>query len=622
MPAFRHLLTRLSASLRCRLCWRVAAVVFLSILLVEAVILVPSYFDYRSDLVARARHGGQAALTALLSPVADGRSEPHVHSVLQAGKRLPGATPVQGGRLLTPEGAELGRFGDAPKTLPDALRDGPAWTDGGRSLLVYYPPEELNVTGYGVVARLQAGWIETELHAFVWRIAGLVLLISLTVCAATMAVVGRTALAPMLRLRDRLQRAMADPEHADSLRVEAGNDEWRDVGRAVRDLLRHVARTHREDLAFMHALADQTSDAIVAYDAHDRPVYANAAARSFVGADSFDAMAADGLPRARLPEEETLRSLGELVREGVGEGEVVAEDADGAPRPMLLKIADLGERTSGAVCRYASLTDISELRATQERLERQNMELEAANRAKSEFLANVSHELRTPLNAIIGFSELLRDQAFPDESSAQFREYCEDIHVSGQHLLALINDILDISKVEAGRYTLQETELAPSDLLHASLRLVRGRQEARTVDLEVDAPAGLPRVWADHRAIKQILVNLLANALKFTPEGERVTAYATRSRDGGVEIGVRDTGPGMSRDQIARAFRPFEQVNADRHRRKAEGTGLGLTLVKELAELHDGSVSVDSTPGEGTTVRIHLPPSRVVGVRDTVEAAS
>jgi len=620
MAALRRMLARANESLRCRLCWRVAAAVFLSILVVEAVILVPSYFNYRDDLVDRAVHGGEAALTALLSPVTTGSNggrEPYVHRVLAAGERLPGATAVQGGRLLNPEGARMGGFGDAPETPMDELRDGPVWSGDGQSLLVYYGPERLSVTGYGVVARLQAGWIQEELHAFVWRIAGLVLLISAIVCAITMAVVGRIALAPMLRLRDRLTRALENPEQADALRFTAGGDEWGDVGEAVHDLFSHVARTHREDLAFMRALADQTSDAIVAYDDAGAPVYANAAARAFAGAASLEEMAAHGLPRARLPEDEGMRSLADLVREGVHEREVVAEDGEGTLHPVLLKIADLASPASGTVRCYASMTDITALRAVQERLERQNMELEAANRAKSEFLANVSHELRTPLNAIIGFSELLRDQAFQDDSSAHFREYCEDIHVSGQHLLALINDILDISKVEAGRYTLQETELKPGELLDASLRLVRGRQEARVVELDVEAPAELPRIWADHRALKQILVNLLANALKFTPEGGRISAYAARTGDGGLEMGVSDTGDGMNKDEIARAFRPFEQVNAERHRRKAEGTGLGLTLVKELAELHGGAVKVDSAPGEGTTVRIQLPAARVVRERES-----
>jgi len=617
----RQMLARLSESLRCRLCWRVAAVVFLSILVVEAIILVPSYFNYRDDLVDRAVHGGEAALTALLSPVATGdggRREPYVPRVLEAGERLPNATEVQGGLLLNPQGARMGSFGNTPDIRPSRLRDGPVWSSDGDALLVYYGPERLSVTGYGIVARIEAGWIQEELSGFVWRIAGLVLLISSVVCAATMAVVGRTTLAPMLRLRDRLTRALENPEHADALRFTAGhNDEWRDVGEAVHDLFTHVARTHREDLAFMRALADQTSDAIVAYDSGGVPVYANAAARALAGTDSLDDMAARGLPRARLAEDADMRPLAELVREGIHEREVRAEDADGKSHPVLLKIADLGNPASGSVRCYASMIDISELRAAQQRLERQNMELEAANRAKSEFLANVSHELRTPLNAIIGFSELLRDQAFQDESTRHFREYCEDIHVSGQHLLALINDILDISKVEAGRYTLQETELRPDDLLDASLRLVRGRQEARRLELAADASTDLPRIWADHRALKQILVNLLANALKFTPEGGRITAYAARTDDGGLEVGVSDTGPGMTEEQLARAFRPFEQVNTERHRRSSEGTGLGLSLVKELAELHQGSVQVDSTPGSGTTVRIHLPPERVVTARES-----
>ncbi|MEO7334991.1 MAG: ATP-binding protein [Caldimonas sp.] len=231
-------------------------------------------------------------------------------------------------------------------------------------------------------------------------------------------------------------------------------------------------------------------------------------------------------------------------------------------------------------------------------------ELEMANKHKSEFLANMSHELRTPLNAIIGFSEVLSEKMFGDVNDKQL-EYLLDIHSSGHHLLTLINDILDLSKIEAGRMELDLAHVDLPSLLDNCTTLVRERASRQGLVLGLDVAAGLGDWVADVRKLKQIVINLLSNAVKFTPAGGRVTLRARRVEQG-VEIAVLDTGVGIAADQQALVFEEFRQAGGD-YLRKSEGTGLGLSLAKRFVELHGGSIRVESEPGRGATFAFILP---------------
>ncbi|MBL6939752.1 MAG: histidine kinase [Alphaproteobacteria bacterium] len=245
---------------------------------------------------------------------------------------------------------------------------------------------------------------------------------------------------------------------------------------------------------------------------------------------------------------------------------------------------------------------------------------EAANRAKSSFLALMSHELRTPLNAIIGFSEVLAAELFGGHQVPRYREYSADIHHAGKHLLALINDILDLSKYEAGKMDLQCEPFAVVDLFRDCQRMVAVRAQESGIDLMIDAPAGLPLLDADRRRIKQILLNLLSNAIKFTPAGGCVRLVAETAQDGGVVLSVHDTGIGMTCDQIPLALEPFRQIDSP-FSRTQEGTGLGLSLVKALTEQHDGRLTIDSAVNKGTSVRVYLPASRSVRPESASAAA-
>jgi signal transduction histidine kinase len=237
-------------------------------------------------------------------------------------------------------------------------------------------------------------------------------------------------------------------------------------------------------------------------------------------------------------------------------------------------------------------------------IEDKSRQIEAANRHKSEFLANMSHELRTPLNAIIGFSEVLQEKLFGELNEKQ-AEYTDDILTSGRHLLSLINEILDLSKVEAGR---MELELASFDLplaIDNARTFVRERATKHGINLDVTVDERLGEFIGDERKIKQVLLNLLSNAVKFTPEGGRIGINA-RQADGSVEISVSDTGVGIAPEDQARIFEEFRQVGGD-NAKKVEGTGLGLTLAKKFVELHGGKIWVTSEVGKGSTFTFTLP---------------
>ncbi len=244
-------------------------------------------------------------------------------------------------------------------------------------------------------------------------------------------------------------------------------------------------------------------------------------------------------------------------------------------------------------------------------LEQRGSDLEAASRHKSEFLATMSHELRTPLNGIIGFSEVLQERMFGELNDRQ-AEYLEDIRASGRHLLALIDDLLDLAKVESGRMELDLGEVNVRECLGMGLTMVRERALGRGVRLEIDVDPALGRITADERRLRQIVVNLLSNAVKFTPQGGLVEASA-HLRNGQVQISVRDTGPGIAPGDQERIFETFQQIGHDAD----EGSGLGLPLSRALVELHGGRLWVDSRLGEGSTFALTLPlgPVTTPGVR-------
>jgi PAS domain S-box-containing protein len=260
----------------------------------------------------------------------------------------------------------------------------------------------------------------------------------------------------------------------------------------------------------------------------------------------------------------------------------------------------------GSVLYYeGTVEDITRRKRAESELRIAKDQAEIANNAKSAFLANISHELRTPLNAILGFSEVLMEQLFGPLGNDRYNEYARDIHGSGKHLLAIINDILDLTKIESGQLRLEEQEVDIGTLFGACERIVVERALEQALRLDVRRPAPPLTVRGDSVRMKQIVINLLSNAVKFTPAGGRVSLSA-RATQGACQLEVTDTGIGMTTAEIAKAMQPFQQIDSSLSRRY-EGTGLGLPLTKSLVELHGGTLRLESVPRIGTTVTVRFP---------------
>ena len=316
-------------------------------------------------------------------------------------------------------------------------------------------------------------------------------------------------------------------------------------------------------------------------------------------------------------------------------GEVVFDGPDGARLSVEGHVT--GVRWHGRPAALFTLRDITRLRGIEQDLQARIGELEltkqllekstrkyaeladqlqkakeaadTANRTKSEFLANMSHELRTPLNAIMGFSEVIKDEMFGHVSVPQYTEYARDIHNSGAHLLEIINDILDLSKVEAGKFELVEEDVDIAEVVAAVHQLVKGRADAKDIVLADRLPDDLPHLRADKRTLKQMLLNLLSNGVKFTPAGGRVWIDGTLAGDGGIRLAVSDNGIGIAPEHLDKVLAPFGQVDSPLAR-EHQGTGLGLPLVKAMVELHGGKLVFESAEGQGTTVTLCFPAKR------------
>nr|WP_196108252.1 MULTISPECIES: cell-division control histidine kinase PdhS [unclassified Ochrobactrum] len=295
--------------------------------------------------------------------------------------------------------------------------------------------------------------------------------------------------------------------------------------------------------------------------------------------------------------------------------EVIGREAKGGFIPLFMTIGKL-PHTRG-FC--AVLRDITQWKRTEEELTNARKEAERASSQKTEFLARISHEIRTPLNAIIGFSELMADEKFGPIGNDRYRDYLRDINRSGNHVLALVNDLLDISKIEAGALDMQFEAVSLNDAIAEAIALMQPQANRERVIIRSSFQSNLPDIVADTRSIKQVALNLLSNAVRFTAPGGQVIVSTSYELNGDVVMRVRDTGIGMTKSEVEQALKPFRQVNA-LERRKAEsakdwrneGTGLGLPLTKAMVEANRAQFAIDSTPGHGTVVEIAFPPTRVL----------
>jgi two-component system cell cycle sensor histidine kinase PleC len=377
----------------------------------------------------------------------------------------------------------------------------------------------------------------------------------------------------------------------------------------------------------LHYAIESTSEAFVLWSSTGRLVMCNQNYRTFFALEAR--MVKPGARHALVQKVADTSMVNVLPGDRPGMKQV--EMADG----RWLQISERRTPDGGMVMTAADITALkaqeTKLRANEEQLQSavakleenaaelaelaakyqaETVRAEGANQAKSEFLANMSHELRTPLNAINGFSEMMSEEMFGPIGDRRYKEYAKDILSSGRHLLSLINDILDMSKIEAGKMSLHPEPMQPGEVIDDAVRLIRNRAETAGLSLMVVVAEDAPVVDADYRAVKQILLNLLSNALKFTPRGGRITLTVDRLRpeDGfdGIRMAVTDTGVGIAEADLARLAKPFEQVESQ-HSKTTQGTGLGLALTKSLVEMHGGALEMKSKPGQGTTVSFTLP---------------
>jgi PAS domain S-box-containing protein len=363
------------------------------------------------------------------------------------------------------------------------------------------------------------------------------------------------------------------------------------------------------DIAELKAILDVAGDGIVLIDAQGMIVFTSRSAHALFG---YEPHQVRGIVFTRLlsPENADMAhdQLDEVVRAGAGARhgrEVMGRTRQGSSVPLFMTIAPVANRTD-RFC--VAFSDIRRWKQAEQELLRAQRRAENASAAKSDFLAKISHEVRTPLNSIIGFSEVMMAQQFGRIENDRYREYLKDIHASGQHLLSLVNDLLDLSKIEAGKLELTFSSVALDELVQQCVAAMQPQSSRERIIIRTSLPAGLPRVVADARAVRQILLNVLSNSLKFTGAGGQIIISMAVNGDREVVLRVRDTGIGMTEQEVAAALQPFRQLSTSR----GGGTGLGLPLTKALAEANRAKFRLTSTPGEGTLVEILFPATSVL----------
>lgn len=373
-----------------------------------------------------------------------------------------------------------------------------------------------------------------------------------------------------------------------------------------------LQRERDDAISLLTSVFDVSEVGIVVTDRHHRVVRINDSfvriygwkREEMIGREFIDLVSPDERDQAR-------RSHEEFMESGIrSSGEMRLIRKDGSFANALFTTAAL-ELSHGRRFQVTTIMDISLRKQMEVSLRLAKEQADSANQAKSTFLANMSHELRTPLNAIIGFSEMMMKETFGPLANDKYVEYLGDIHVSARHLLEIINEVLDMSKIEAGKVELDEEYFDVGGLVAGVIRMMDSRAFSGGLKIKDRVDPDLPPLFADPRLVRQILINLVGNAVKYTSAGGVVEVIARREPDGALQLVVTDTGRGIPKDKIREALEPFGQVNKSVESGSIQGTGLGLPLAKAMAELHGGTLNLESDVGQGTMVTVQFPARRL-----------
>ena len=363
----------------------------------------------------------------------------------------------------------------------------------------------------------------------------------------------------------------------------------------------------------METILETATDGVLVLDEHGTIVKVNGSAEALFSASRGEMM---GSPFIEFLAPESHRSaedyLDGLARNGVASilndgREVLGKVPTGGLIPLFMTMGRIGDKDDTKFC--VVLRDITQWKTAEEELTQAKRQAENASSQKSDFLAKISHEIRTPLNAIIGFSEVMMEERFGPIGNDRYKDYLKDIRTSGSHIMSLINDLLDLSKIEAGKQDLKFSAVSANDIINECVALMQPQANRERVIIRASLPDAVPNIVADPRSLRQIVLNLLSNGIKYNKSGGQVILSTTLEPNGEVSIRVRDTGSGMNPKQLAAALEPFRQVHTAR---RGGGTGLGLPLTKALAEANRAQFHIDSTPDQGTLVEITFPTERVL----------